>query len=73
MMDNKEMEIWILAIQKPQKDDGGREALKHFLEEKNNKLPAFLDVLVKEKEFFKVRVLLELIWEYEAAQKTKDN
>lgn len=52
-----------------QADDGSREALKLFLAEKNEKLPATLKLFTESEEFFKGRVFLELLWEYESRLK----
>lgn len=50
----------------PQTDDGDRNALKHFLESRDFKTAGLIAFCAKHKEFWKARVFLELLWEYEA-------
>ncbi len=49
-----------------QPDDKSREALKSFLKDREGHLNDFLSMCVACGEFWKGRVFLELLWEYEA-------
>lgn len=48
-----------------QADDGNRNALEHFMENRDDKLRNHLQLLIDQGEYWKSRVLLELVWEYE--------
>lgn len=45
------------------KDDGQREGVYQFLfEHREEKLPEFISLLSKQGEYWKARILLELVW-----------
>jgi len=49
-------------------DDKDRSALEHFFEKRDEKLVEFLQLLINQGEFWKARVLLELVWEHEGLE-----
>ncbi len=53
-------------------DDGSRNALTEFFREREKNVANMTFLLVGEEEFWKARVFLELIWEYEDLKKQRD-
>lgn len=54
----------------PQRDDGNRNALNHFMEQRDFKTAGLIAFCVRNKEYWKARVFLELLWEYESSLKS---
>ena len=49
----------------PQKDDGHREALSTFKNDRDKNVDEFLRFCVDHGQYWKARVFLEILWEYE--------
>lgn len=63
-MENEFEQDDILIWAEPQ-DDGSRNAINHFIELKNEKLPQMLSFFGDQEQYWKARVFLELLWHYE--------
>lgn len=49
-----------------QQDDGSRNAIRTFMKNKDENWAEFYKVLALQGQYWKARVLAELIWEYES-------
>ena len=54
-----------------QRDDGSRNAVDQFMEDVDGNFTSFSRLLVEQGQYWKCRVLLELIWDYQTHRNTK--
>jgi len=52
-----------------QGDDGSRNALKEFMRERDKNVSNIISFCISNDEYWKGRVFLELVWEYESRLK----